>query len=463
MSHASIDIRIRPILWIALFCCSLAINAYGQKDPISPPGNSNQLARTEKDKVIKVGVNEVRLGAVVVDNKGRQITDLSAEDFEIVRSTAEKVDISRAHGLKKIPLRRRLNLENSLTPGYYALQLQVTDKRGKLNTIAYQTLEFEIEENASSPAVSQSPLQKETSIEEKGKTVIEMSEKELRKFDTAFTFLKFNPRQDELASLLEKAGERVVAFFRDFSNTSSKETIKLARTGGRQVIDSITWGLPIMERREENFNYFIMPGTGKAGISWVEDRADKKNNPVNQKAIPGYMMSTGYASLCMYLHPDHQPNSRFRYLGRESKKPYAYVIAFAQKPESGDYLAQYTDMPEPIKIRYMAQGFVTPEPEKIRYAVQGFVWINPDSYQIMRIRTRMLSPEKPGTLKRTMTDVQYDKVRFDDTQREFWLPKTAYIYWEFSNWTYINQHEYSDYHLFSVETEYKIKQPKAEK
>jgi len=164
-------------------------------------------------------------------------------------------------------------------------------------------------------------------------------------------------------------------------------------------------------------------------------------------------MSSGHAGKCLYLHPSHQPNSYFRYLGREEKKPRAHVIAFAQKPESGDYLAQYSD-----------NNSSTP----IRFLVQGFVWLDPDSYQILRMRTSMLSPETQTALKETITDISYEKIQFAKRGQEFWLPREINVSWEFPytdrlNWIYRNQHLYSDYHLFTVDSDYKINQPEADK
>ena len=379
---------------------------------------------------------------------------LYKDGSEIVKSLPASVDTRPVNDFGRIPIRRRLMLDSSMQPGNYTLQLVITDKRAKENSVAAQTLEFEIAAKTLGPEItakssatkdSQAPLIMEWPAETKNKTVIEMTPEEIRRFDPELSRLKFTERQDELAPILEKVGDRVVAFFRDFSNTASKERIDLGRI---QNTPEMTFGLykliPVAKNMVKHFNYFILPGSGKPGISWVEDRADKENRSVNQEATPGFIMSSGYAGLCIYLHPTHQPNSFFRYLGRERRKPYAHVIAFAQKPESGDYLAQYSDMGSMIKVRY---------------TVQGFVWIDPENDQIIRIRTSMLQPEKEGTLEDTMTDVRYEKVLFDNPRREFWLPKEVNVRWKFPNWTYFNRHQYSDYHLFSVESGYKITKP----
>jgi VWFA-related protein len=45
--------------------------------------NAQKNSASEKDYKIQVGVEEVRIDAVVLDNKGNQVTDLTADDFEI--------------------------------------------------------------------------------------------------------------------------------------------------------------------------------------------------------------------------------------------------------------------------------------------------------------------------------------------------------------------------------------------
>jgi len=89
--------------------------------------------------------------------------------------------------------------------------------------------------------------------------------------------------------------------------------------------------------------------------------------------------------------------------------------------------------------------------------------VDPDSYQILRIYTNMLAPERPVTLRKTTTDIMYGRVQFDNSSREFFLPQEIRIDWELPYCKCTNRHEYSDYHLFSVESDYKITQPELNK
>src|SRR5205807_1699613 len=47
--------------------------------------HSNQTQKTPPVNTIRVSVNLVQVDAVVTDSKGKQVTDLKAEDFEILQ------------------------------------------------------------------------------------------------------------------------------------------------------------------------------------------------------------------------------------------------------------------------------------------------------------------------------------------------------------------------------------------
>ena len=72
------NIRLHGLPWIGIFLLGVTISAIGQENQIL-----SEAGKKEAGLTIHVGVEEVRLDAVVLDRKGRQITDLTAEDFEI--------------------------------------------------------------------------------------------------------------------------------------------------------------------------------------------------------------------------------------------------------------------------------------------------------------------------------------------------------------------------------------------
>ena len=364
---------------------------------------------------------------------------------EIFKSRPEPVDVRSAKDFRKISVSKKLKLDNTLQPGDYVLQLQVTDKRMRERNLAAQTLDFEVDANSSGLA-SGDQFGKGAPVEPKTRTLMELTSKELlRSYRIVLGPIKSESSQDQLEEILHRVGDNVLTFFHDFSNTSSKEQVRMFRT-----LKDTSGFTPVRyigtEERVEDYHYLILPGSGISEGSWIEDRTDKRNQPV--KEVPGFMISSGYAGESAYLHPNHQSSSLFRYIGRDPGRRRAHVIAFVQKPESGDYLAQMYDPALSATIRFL---------------VQGFAWVDSDTYQILRIYTEMLLPQRETSLIGTTADIYYEKVRFDNTSREFWLPKEVRVRLDFPDCRYFNWHKYSDYHLFSVESDYKITLPKVDK
>ena len=55
-----------------------------------PPPPRQQPAQDEQDEVVRVNSNLVQVDAVVVDGRGRQVTDLQPSDFEVVEDGAPR-------------------------------------------------------------------------------------------------------------------------------------------------------------------------------------------------------------------------------------------------------------------------------------------------------------------------------------------------------------------------------------
>jgi hypothetical protein len=75
----------------------------------------------------------------------------------------------------------------------------------------------------------------------------------------------------------------------------------------------------------------------------------------------------------------------------------------------------------------------------------------------------MILPEKETLLEGSTTDITYEKVDFDNTLQDFWLPKEVNFDWDLPDFWFTSRYKYSDYRLFSVESNYEITHPKADK
>lgn len=283
---------------------------------------------------------------------------------------------------------------------------------------------------ASSTAAQTAVPQKRTA-----KTIVDLSIEELRRLYRAeLRGVAFDENQEGLGILLRKVGENVEAFFRNIHNTASKEQILSQRLKFNGQIEATVTSY---------YNYLLLVRPDLTGVRFQEDRIDSKGHPVNFERLSGYIVTSGFAGHCFFLHPGHQYGSRFRYLGRQPSESHAQVIAFAQKPGVGDFLA------------YIGAKDLTP------VLLQGLVWIDPNTYQIVRMRTDLLEPDSRDGVMRQTTEIWLSEVHFDGTPQAFWLPREVVvtIEWAWAQKIFRNVHSYSDYKLFTVSSYDKIVKP----
>jgi hypothetical protein len=272
----------------------------------------------------------------------------------------------------------------------------------------------------------------------KDKNVTEMTTDELLSYySSELRHVDFSKNQDQLDSLLAKIGERVQAFFRDFSNTSSNEFVLMQR---------LNYNGGIEKQNSRKFNYLSIYHPNGTKPSLEEYRTDKNFKAVSQDAITGFYITAGYACISLNFHPGYQQGLRFRYLGQQTSYPRAHIIAFAQKPDTKELLIQFTD----VGSR-----------NAVGVPVQGIAWVDPRTFQILQLRVNLLAAGNHSPLTGQTTEIKFSEVRFGETQKQLWLPNEVIVTTQISNRTFRNLHRYSDYKLFAVNSDSKIEKPKA--
>jgi hypothetical protein len=234
--------------------------------------------------------------------------------------------------------------------------------------------------------------------------------------------------QAQLASILQKAGENVRAFFGNFQNTVSLEEIHEERLGrDGKVKDSL----------DERFQYLLLSHPEEQRLGLEEFRTDFRGDRKAPTGLSsGLMVSTGFATACLLFHPAYQAGSTFRYLGQQRLGTrLCHVVAFAQNPERAQMVERFNADGGPILV-----------------LLQGLAWIDAESYRMTRLRTDLLKPQPKIRLERQTAEITYSPVRFKQSALEMWLPTQVALTVEWRGKTYRNLHRYSDFRLFSTET-----------
>jgi hypothetical protein len=145
----------------------------------------------------------------------------------------------------------------------------------------------------------------------------------------------------------------------------------------------------------------------------------------------------------IHFYPDNQADSTFRYLGRQViNKRQTYVLAFAQIPGRAHLVG-----------RISGKGI------SILVLIQGIAWIDSTSYQILRMRTDLLKSEEDIGPKRETTETEFREVRFKESAQVLWLPRDVVVKVDWRRNVYRNHHRYSNFKLFTVGTEQKVRTP----
>ncbi len=235
--------------------------------------------------------------------------------------------------------------------------------------------------------------------------------------------------QDLLASILQKVGANVATLFNSFPNVDSRE----------QVVEERQAPVgPEKDQNSEDFRYLALPSPDRERITLEEYRTDSKGRLVKPSGLhSGYLITEGFVSTPLDFHPSYQPDSTFRYLGQEviEKRP-TYVVAFVQKPSSQQRAA-----------------FAVYDARPVATLIQGLAWIDTATDQIIRMWTGLLTPVPEIKLKSQTTRIKFGEVHFQGMASGLWLPREVEVETKFSDVNFRNFHFYSQFKLFTVQTQ----------
>ncbi len=238
--------------------------------------------------------------------------------------------------------------------------------------------------------------------------------------------LKPAPDQSDLPVILQKLGRKVDEFIRDIGDLTAHEDVtqqKLNAKGGIQAKEAV------------QDNYLILHHGSQWGAS-SEYRMDEKGNRLGPIGLAkGYVVTSGFALSCISFSTAVQSQSKFRYLGEEMVgSRSAYVLGFAQKPGEATFL-----------VTMMGTGGAV-----VDMLTQGILWVDKNGFQIIRMRSDLLEPNRQIQLDQLTTDETFGEVQLQDVANPVWLPRDVNVYMEISKRKFRNEHHYTNYRRYRV-------------
>ena len=157
----------------------------------------------------------------------------------------------------------------------------------------------------------------------------------------------------------------------------------------------------------------------------------------------GYLVTSGYALSCISFSTVAQSQSRFRYLGEQKVDSRdTYVLTFAQQPGEATFTT-------------VMRGTGATEVDML---TQGILWVDKNGFQIIRMRSDLLAPNKEIRLDQLTTEVTFGEVQLQDVPNLLWLPSHVEVYIEIGDQKFRNLHLYTNYRRYRVSA--KMESPK---
>jgi hypothetical protein len=234
------------------------------------------------------------------------------------------------------------------------------------------------------------------------------------------------PDEQELPVILQKLGRSVDDFVREIGDLIAHEDVTQEKLNAKGKIKA-------KERVQDN--YLIL----HHGYAWgasAEYRMDDKGNRLGAIGLEkGYLVTSGYALSCISFSTVAQSQSRFRYLGEEKiDSPETYVLGFAQRPGEAIFL-----------VTMRGNGG-----KDVDMLTQGILWVDKYSFQIIRMRSDLLSPRNEIRLDQLTTEVRFGEVQLQDVPNPLWLPSDVDVSMEIDKQKFRNVHRYTNYRRYRV-------------
>ena len=234
------------------------------------------------------------------------------------------------------------------------------------------------------------------------------------------------PDQQELPLILQKMGQRMDDFVRDVGDLIAHEDVTQEQLNAKG---------DVKQNQRVQDEYLILHRGHEWGAS-AEYRMDGKGNRLGLIGLEkGYPVTSGFALSCIMFSTVAQAQSTFRYLGEQKMDSReTYVLGFAQKPGEATFTTAM-----------LGTGGT-----QVDLLTQGTLWVDKNNFQIVRMRSDLLAPNKELRLDWETTEVALGEVQLQDVPNPLWLPTNVDVYMEIDNQKFRNVHHYTNYRRYRV-------------
>jgi hypothetical protein len=238
-----------------------------------------------------------------------------------------------------------------------------------------------------------------------------------------------------LSDVLKLSSHRTSELIDHLQNFNAHEQVRYEETDGL--------GIPTMAISEK-FDYLVDFGAQSGPLTVKETRTPLAGS---DDAHIASIVDKGLPVLALIFYPDLQGDYEMRCEG---------MTQWNNQPAWVVYFRQVSGMrPRTLSMTNAVSSFPV--------SLKGRAWIAADSGQVMHLETNLVKGVPIIELRANAVSIDYAPVAFPSRNLELWLPKSAVAYTDYGKRHTIIEHTFSDFQLFSVQTQQVIEKPKETK
>jgi predicted negative regulator of RcsB-dependent stress response len=235
-----------------------------------------------------------------------------------------------------------------------------------------------------------------------------------------------------LPVVLAGAGQRIVELVHNVDRFTATEILM------HQPVDHLGHMGPIMTTQ---FSYLVSYTEDPTGSLHVDEF---RNGSLSLEPFPNHIATVGTPSLVLIFHPRYVNNFRMECegLGQWHGQP-AWQVRFEQRADRPNLTYSFTVNRTTYDVN-----------------LRGRAWILASSYQVARLETDLVESIPKIHLRLDHQSVEYLPVKSSTKNPQLWLPSSTELYMDFQGRRFYRKHSFTDFKIFSVDTQYQITDPK---
>ncbi|HXR32095.1 MAG TPA: hypothetical protein VN830_00190 [Verrucomicrobiae bacterium] len=233
-----------------------------------------------------------------------------------------------------------------------------------------------------------------------------------------------------LSAVLEEAGARADEMVNSLQDFTAQERIEYRMLGN--ILNPLGGGIGV-------FDYTVTFERRSDGLSVQEGRVPERGS----SAFPVSAQDVGLPEIALIFHSDFRDDYELKCegAGNWNGQP-TWVVHFQQRRDKQSKTASFGD-----------KGTVYP------VRLKGRAWIARESGEVVHLETGLMEALPAINVQEWYLSIDYAPVQFLTRDVRIWLPETVDAYCNFGLHRTISYHTFTNFLLFSVQTDEVIGKP----